>query len=150
MLMKNWFILFTLFLITITAEARKPAVEPITSLSIDSAPEVIPRKEMFYNFRSNNKSTVARVYTRKDLLSGRAPSLESNELSATMGFMFLCALLLLPLLTRYVAMNTYLQKDQKETATKESPDAEVIPLAGHKKKIQSVDEKEKKKYKKAG
>ncbi len=147
------YILFCMFSIfinanqTIAAPSRSPAVEPITSLPLKAQDPLVPNQSHYFDF---NQSTInSQKYQqnfRSRLLKGDLASTNQQDqsfdslngqvaLSDTITFFFLCGLILIPLLIRFVLFKVFIdranaQKNQS-LINLENKNAEIILLEKH-------------------
>ena len=126
--------------------ARKPAVEPVTSISIDHRPQVEkPQPGHFYNFETNAYVNNGK-YHRVDYLSGRAvTSLTEEHWGTTFAYVALTVLFFVPLFLRYMTFSYFrdlASGNETEMQERRKGNQNIIPLQERRGAAEEVSEKE--------
>lgn len=82
--MKNLLIL-ALFTLPLSSFARKPAVEPVTGISIDEYKEVPPSQAQGYNWNKKNTESLKVKENTAPQVKGDVSALPEREISSTTG-----------------------------------------------------------------
>ncbi|WP_127718096.1 hypothetical protein [Halobacteriovorax sp. HLS] len=86
-----------MFLMTNMSFARKPAVEPVTGISIDQYDDVAPEKATPYNFNQKKTKALTPVKTKKEVKQKTLNQMQEKTTSTTNQVLVLLMVMVLPI-----------------------------------------------------